>query len=222
MNKIALFDFCGTITNYQTLDPYLEYVVSREMPEKYKFICNPALKYVLGLISMTCRLFGVRRYFYKRLLIKQMKGIPRDKLKAYGTEYYAQTVRKNLIGQTIELIRKCQKEGYYIVILSAGSDLYIEEFAREYGIDRIITATFGFDKQDICTGELLSECIGKGKMRDLEKAEKTIPKPREWSLACSDSRSDLPMLNLCKKKVVVSHNRHQDWVFADMQEIIWQ
>ena len=40
--------------------------------------------------------------------------------------------------------------------------------------------------------------------------------------ACvTDSISDLPILDLCKEKIIISSNKHQNWVTGDMKEIIY-
>lgn len=220
MDKLALFDFCGTIANYQTLGPYLEYVLANEAPIKYRILCSAASKFVFRAVDKLIAKVGIHYFLYKLLLIHQMKGISRSVLKKYGTEYYQQTVRGNLISETVDLLGKLRKDGYRIVIVSAGSDMYISDFAAEYGPADLITAEFGFTDEK-CTGRLLSECMFEEKVRRIDAFIRESDKPCSCEIACSDSASDLPMLELCKRKIVISHGTHQRWVKKDMEEIIW-
>lgn len=220
MDKLALFDFCGTIVNYQTLGPYLEYVLANEAPTKHRILCNAASKFFFRVIDILIAKVGIHCFLYKLLMVRQLKGIPRSTLKKYGTEYYQQIVRNNLISETVDLLKKLREDGYRIVIVSAGSDLYIGDFAKEYRIKDLITAEFGFADEK-CTGRLLFECMYEEKARRINDFIRELDKPCLCEIACSDSVSDLPMLELCKRKIVISHGTHQQWVTEDMEEIIW-
>ena len=35
MDRVALFDFCGTIADFQTFNPFIELVLKKEKPERY-------------------------------------------------------------------------------------------------------------------------------------------------------------------------------------------
>lgn len=220
MEKLALFDFCGTIANYQTLGPYLEYVLRRESPYKYRILCNSISKSFFRIVERIINHAGVHCFLYKILLIHQMKGISSSLLDQYGTEYYQQIVKNNLICETTGLIRSLRENGYEIVIVSGGSGFYIKDFAVEYGIKHIITAEFGFADEK-CTGRLSSECMFEEKKRRIEAFICQQDKPCSCEIACSDSFSDMPMLELCRRKIVISHGKHQQWVTKDMEEIIW-
>ena len=40
--------------------------------------------------------------------------------------------------------------------------------------------------------------------------------------ACvTDSISDRPILDLCRKKIIISSKKHQKWVTSDMKEIVY-
>lgn len=220
MERLALFDFCGTIANFQTLGPYLEYVLSNESPIKYRILCNAFSRFFFRIIDMFIAKAGMHCFIYKLIMVRQMKGISRSALKKYGTEYYQQTIRDNLINETVNLLKKLYGEGYRIVIVSAGSDFYIRDFAAEYGIEDLITAEFGFTDEK-CTGRLLSECMYEEKTERIKDFIRGHDQLWSCEIACSDSVSDLPMFGLCRRKIVISHGAHQQWVTKDMEEIIW-
>lgn len=222
MEKVALFDFCGTIANYQTLNPFLEYVLRRERPIRHRLICNAPVRRMLLLMEGAAMRIGYKHYLYKELLVRNMKGISRQKLEQYGAGYYQVQVRKNLVCSTVDLIKELQEKGRRIVIVSAGSAFYIECFAKEYHVNDVITAEFDFTESGICTGRLRSECMGSEKLERIQTYMKTAVTQGVYDIGCSDSRSDLPMLDLCQRRIVVSHGEHQAWVADDMEEIIWR
>ena len=221
MNQIALIDFCRTAVNFQTSDPFLEYVLQREHPVRCKLLHNPVTENILQFFTRVLRVFGIRRYLYKLALIRQVKGLTYDELEAYGKGFYIEKIRPNLLAPTMELLAQFQEAGYIIIIVSGAFEFYINEFAKEHKIDRVITSHLGFDENNVCTGRLVTECMFEDKLADIEKMVSGIDDPKEMTVACSDSRSDLPMLSLCKRKIVLSEGKHQRWVTKDMEEIIW-
>lgn len=219
--KIALIDFCGTIADFQTLDPFLQYVCTKEHPLRSFWINSSLTAMLCALITRVLRVFGSKRYVYKCLLVHQLKGLNKTRLSVYGEEYYINRIKDHFIIPTIEIIDDLRSCGYRLVIVSGGSDLYIRKFADEYGIDDVISAQFGY-KEDICNGKLTSECMGSEKVDIIADYFKEHGIIGEILTGISDSCSDLPMLNLCKHKIVVSHGKHQEWVHDDIEEVIWR
>ena len=77
-------------------------------------------------------------------------------------------------------------------------------------------------KKDKCTGVLKTDCLGKSKVELIKQYFYINKINGTFDIAVSDSVSDLPLLDLCRQKIVISHNRPQKWVREDMEEIIWQ
>ena len=218
--KIVLVDFCETIANFQTLDPFLEYVIRKVNPQKYYWICSPAVTNLCSVMTRIMQHVGITYYVYKHLLVKQLKGLGYNAIVECGKEYYREKVRDNLIMPTVELLRELQKEQYRIVILSGGSDFYIRCFADEIGIRDVLSAEFGF-AGSVCTGKIKNECLGENKVISLKKYIEEKKITGVFSIGISDSQSDISMLKLCERKIVISHHKHQNWITNDMEEIIW-
>ena len=218
--KIALIDFCETIADFQTLDPYLQYVVTQEHPRRGRILCSVFVKNSCVLITRAARALGWKHYLYKLLLVRQLKGLSRKKLEGYGKQYYEQRIKGHLIAPTIEQVLRLKKQGCRLMIVSGGSDLYIKHFAKEYGIDDVLSAQLEFE-DGICTGELLGECMGQEKPKMLRNYMQAHTIDGDFEAGISDSRSDLPMLALCRRRIVISRGRHQPWVTQDMEEILW-
>jgi len=217
MEKLAIFDFCGTITDFQTFDPFLESVIIGENIWFKRWVGNKYLKRLSGHLSRLKKGF----YLYKRLLIRSCKGVPEVKIKAYARAYYQERVKPHCIPAISEKIRSLQNEGYRVIILSAGSKDYICEYAKEMSINDIIANEFDV-KDGLCTGKLMDkDCLRKEKVSRLMRYIRENEIEGELLVGFSDSKSDMPFLNLCKRKVIVSHKIHRKWVCGDMEEIIW-
>ncbi len=218
--KIALIDFCETIVDYQTFDPFIEYVLQHERQTRYRLICTSFVKMVCRLFTWLFSKLGRNVYVYKNLIVAQMKGLSQEKLELLAASYYTECIQPHLIPQTLELLRELKAQGCELVIVSGGCNLYINCFAKAFCIDHIMSAELEF-VESICTGRLKTDCMGNEK----------LVRVREWmageglsgncAVGVSDSVSDRPMLSICDRKIVISRREHQSWVTNEMEEIIW-
>ena len=221
MTKLAVIDFCGTIANFQTLDPYLEYVLKNERKASYILLTNRVIKAVLSLSNRVIWKLGYHHYFRKVLTVTSLKGISEETLYKYGKKYFEERVKSNLIPEVLDLVGKLKSEGYMTLIVSGGSKYYIKYFADNFGIDDVISAEIEIIEGK-CTGRLLRECLGKEKLDMLKKYISDKGVNVLEMLCVTDSESDIPILNECNKKIIISNNAHQKWVDESMEEIIWQ
>lgn len=220
MEKLAIIDFCGTIANYQTLDPYLEFVLRENCPEQYyiyKFLGGKHFQLLKEKVkNQGCPVCP------RDVLVKKLKGLPVERLEDCGKYYYKRRVRRNLIQETLQLISKLKLEHYRVIIVSGGLDYYIRFFAEEFGIHDVITTQLEI-VAGICTGKLKAStpCMGKAKVDLLNSYMEYHRIKGKLQIGITDSWTDLPLLNQCKKKVIISKKKHQPWVTDDMEEIIW-
>ena len=219
-DRIALIDFCETLADFQTLIPYLEYVIRQKNACRSRVLNSNVVKKGCALMSLIMHAFGWKYPIYKQILVWQLRGLKRGQLEEYGKKYYEERVRGHLITPTLEFILQLKKQGYRLMIVSGGSEFYIHWFAQEYGIDDVLSARFGYE-DGICSGKLLHECMGHEKTEMIREYMQVHSITGEFEVGVSDSQSDLPMLGLCRQKVIVSHGGHQRWVTENMDEIIW-
>ncbi|MCI9534700.1 MAG: HAD-IB family phosphatase [Lachnospiraceae bacterium] len=221
MERIALVDFCETIVSFQTYDSFLKFVLINELPRHFKIIGNKKFIKMYEILEKISRKTGINWFSYKQLLTYQTKGMEYSLLERYGKDFYDKKLKSNFIIPTIELIKDLQKENYRIILVSGGSDLYIKQFADEFGIKDILTSQIEF-KNGISTGRLISDCMGWNKVELVKEYVKHRKIQGIFETGISDSKSDLPVLNLCKRKIVISRNSHQYWVENEMEEIVWK
>lgn len=214
--RLAVFDFCGTIANFQTFDPYLLFVldkVKRRKPVIEKRIIRSAI----ACIDKVIHIFDKDFYLYKCLLVWMTRGISEEALAQFGKQYYDEYIKSNLISETISLIKQFQNEGYHMIIASAGSKYYIKYFAEDYGFIQYITAEIGMMNGQ-STGRLITDCMGERKASLLRNYVREVEETIE--IIVSDSSSDLPIYRMGQRKIVISKDKHQYWVDSSMEEIL--
>lgn len=218
--KIALIDFCETIADHQTFDPFIEYVLQHERKTRYRIVCTFVVKKLCHLLTLVSGKFGTPVFYYKKLLVAQTKGMSCGILGILAASYYTECIQPHLIPQTLELMSGLQAQGFELVIVSGGCSLYIEYFAKAFGINHIMASELEF-VDGICTGRLKTDCMGQEKIVRVQKWMAYEGLSGKCEVGVSDSISDLPMLSMCKRKIVISKHGHQNWVTPDMEEIIW-
>ncbi len=226
MEKVALFDFCETLVKFQTADRYVQYVCdnsdNRAIRRKLKAY---RWGYNSQLIPVASMLFP-HSSINKRLILNRLRGFDKETLESLAKDYYSSQIRPNLIGDTVSDLRRLQQDGFRIILLSGGYDIYLKYFAEEFGISDIISTSIGF-KNNISTGTFCGiDCLFDNKIKMLEEycRQNNIEIDRRNSFSYSDSKSDLPMLNYVGNRVVVHRKDRPRWYNENdyLKEILWE
>ena len=202
MNKVALFDFCETLANFQTADAYVDYVrnhTTKKSVGKWKKF-HEILKKIY-VIKILARLLP-KSSINKRIYSLQLKGMTVNELDSYANEYYLNVIRPNLIKPVVELLQQLKDEGYRIVLVSGGYGIYLKYFADEFQIapENVIATNLKI-KNGVCTGTFVGkDCLFEEKVKRLNLI---FRKSEIYARAYSDSKSDLPMLEWADEGIVV-------------------
>lgn len=221
--KLAIFDFCETLIQFQTADAFINYVYEQTHSGRMRCIEKAKnLFYTLRLPRLLNRFSGLweKKSLNKKWRLYELRGLGEQELDNLARRFYRERLLPNIIGPVVEELQEKKRDGWKVGIVSGGFDLYIRLFAEEYGVDFILASTIGF-KRGKCTGRLVGpDCMREQKVVEIQRL---YPVPPAESVSYSDSRSDLPILSWASRGVVVSRGRHQEWV-DDYQfhEIIWQ
>jgi HAD superfamily hydrolase (TIGR01490 family) len=195
IDKIALFDFCDTMVDFQTGNAFSKYVIAhgkiktvRRLVYKVKHIWY---KHILG------------KDLEKPLLLQCCRGISREKMEQMALNYYYEIVRPHLIKATMDKLLEYQQKGYKIYIVSGGFDLYIKYFAQEFNVDGVFSTQVGFEN-NVCTGKYDGvDCMGDNKIKILQDYFHTTTID---GVAFSDSITDMPLLKFVKTGFAVGTN----------------
>jgi len=219
-DKVAFFDFCETLTDFQTADAYVRFVREKYGNDRMRRI--EAFQLILKrskILGILQRLYGKKGNVNKLITAFQLRGRKENELKRYAHEYYEELIKPHFIKDVLNILIEKKKQGYKVGLVSGGYGIYLEYFATEYNLDFVLSSNIEF-RNGICTGKLLGpDCLNDNKLLYLKRL--FIDPPLD-SVAFSDSQSDIPLLQYASKGVVISRNKHQDWVDNyNFREIIW-
>ncbi len=220
MNKVALFDFCETIANFQTADAYVDFVRERLNDSRmYRLEKVQRFFRTIRVIQIIEKLTRYKFSVNKRIKLWQLRGHKLSELQGLAKEYYQNRIEPNFIPEMIEKLLELKVQGYSIYLVSGGYDIYLRCFAEDYGLSDVISTKIDF-KDDVCTGKFDGiDCLRDGKVKLLNLFFYSKP---SYSVAFSDSITDLPFLKWVNEGFVVSRDCTQKWANNNnLNEIIW-
>lgn len=214
--NVALFDFCETLVDKQTADDFIKFILKKH----HKYVRLFAFNFLKNkfLIKVLFRI-GFKPNF-KSVFVYLIKGITFKEIDSCAVEYSRQLCSENIIMPVYERLIALKNSGTCIWIVSGGYQAYIKYFFPEI-IERVVSNQFEFDSDMRATGKLMGvDCMGNEKVRRINMEHNAID--YDFVISFSDSESDLPMMSMAKKAVVVSKKYSQQWAQSyDYEEIVW-
>lgn len=219
LNKVAFFDFCETLVSFQTAMAYVGFVHNHTSSIK----CG--LKWFIFRVIRKLRLFPTLesiskgRILEKRCALWTLRGLEYNFLDNVAEKFYHKMLKPNIIPELYTELKNRQLDEFDIFIVSGGYDIYIKYFAMDNNIDvnHIISSRLNFE-QGAFTGEMVGlDCMAENKVTLIEGLFK---KNEIYSVAYSDSISDLPLLLWVNEGYVVSRGRK--WVQDNsLNQVFW-
>jgi len=186
-DKIAFFDFDGTITTRDTLLEFIKF--SRGTAGFYTgFLLNMPwlLAYKLKIISNQRAKEAVLRFYYRKM--------PGERFGEYCTCFAEQKLPALIRTKASGEITRLQEQGYDIVIVSASPGDWINPWAATIGATLIATRLATDDKGRL-TGKIIGKnCYGEEKVNRI-RLEFRLEEYRSI-YTYGDTKGDLPMLRL--------------------------
>lgn len=186
---VAAFDFDGTLTNRDSVVPFLRRFVARPIVVGRAIIQLPQ---VVGA--------GVARD-RDRLRIAATRaalaGVPFEQVQRAGAAFAAEVLSSRLRADTPARLAWHRAQGHRVVLVSASYEVYLHDVAAALDIEAVIATQLEVDGSDRCTGRLDGDnCRGAEKVRRLERWFDSVGLERSlvrlW--AYGDSAGDTEML----------------------------
>lgn len=224
IKKIAFFDFCKTLVGFQTADAFVDYVRMKD-GNYYMKILEITLKllYRFRMLAILNILFPDLTPS-KKIKLLQLKGLKFEKLNELAKSFYDEVIKPELILPVITEMQMLSQKNYEICLVSAGYSIYLKYFTEDHQIKHLISTEIAFnDKGNRCLGVISGkDCIHIEKVKRLKSYFAGQDVNYNDSISFSDSISDLPMLLLTGKGMVVSRAYSQSWChYYKFEEIIW-
>ena len=220
-NKVAFFDFCDTLVDFQTGDAFIDFI--RENTKKKKALVFEKFRVFLIKIrffSILNKIFPNHNW-HKKLKLFQLKGNIKSEIEYLSLLYYSQRIKPHLITRIVQELEQYKEKGYAIYIVSGGFTDYIVHFCKEFEINEPIATDIKY-KDGICLGIIDGiDCMHAAKIDKIKKVIDLSNIDWEQSVAYSDSITDLPLLTIVKNGVVISKKHSQNWAASNnLKEVI--
>jgi HAD superfamily hydrolase (TIGR01490 family) len=186
-DKIAFFDFDGTITTRDTLLEFIRFCKGTTGLYTGFLLKSPwLLAYKLKIISNQRAKEAVLRFFYRKL--------PAEWFEGSCTRFAEQKLPALIRTKAAKELTRLQELGYEIVIVSASPGDWIRPWAASIGATLIATRLATDDKGRL-TGKIVGKnCHGEEKVNRIH-LEYRLEDYRSI-YAYGDTKGDLPMLRL--------------------------
>lgn len=185
---IAVFDFDGTLTDRDSLLPFLRAWAGhagRFAPRLW--IWPTVATYALGLRS--------DRSVKQSLLRRFLAGADAREVAEFAAGFVAEWLPRCTRAEGVERLRHHQGRGDRIILLSASPDLYVPAAAAAWGIGEVLCTRVEVVDGRV-TGTIIGDNIkGEAKVALLRRhLGPAFDNPGGPTWAYGDSRSDLPVL----------------------------
>ena len=200
--KFAVFDIDGTIFRSSLLIKLVEELVARG-----DFPADAHKVYQKYEDAWVARRGTYEDYIDKVILTftTHVKGLP------YSALYEAaQAVSKKHQSlrylYTSRLIKKLQKQDYYLLAVSQSPWAVLEDFCKSLGFDKVYGRFYEIGSNDRLTGKVREEELISDKAAILRRAVKKNGLTMEGSFAIGDTEGDIPMLSLVEHPICFNPN----------------
>jgi len=156
---VAVFDFDGTITDRDTLVPFLVLAFGRaRVAATFAALAGTGLAYLLRRTPID--------EFKRRVLRRLVAGASAQRLRALGP-VHARALAPRLRPRALERIAWHRAQGHRLVLVSSTLDLYLTPVGTQLGFDDVLCSRLA------CGGERFSgelegaDCTGPEKLRRL-------------------------------------------------------
>ena len=185
---IVVFDFDGTLSASDSNTEFFKYC--------FKHSIRPwlFLPVVLGAI--------MGRYFHRGGIWwrEMMRGFITPEIVRNFSDIVIKSHKQNRFGWAAAQVAREKKAGRKVILVSAGPDYLIPKLVSDMNFDAVICSTMDTDKPY----KYKFFCWGPNKVIALDnwaRENKIIP---NIVRAYSDSKSDLPIMNLAKERVWIN------------------
>lgn len=201
---IALFDFCDTLIEGQSVGLFLDYLYRREprLWKKIRIRINRRFNPHPSSAGLA----------YKNHLLGPFKGMARDRLEALAESFCHDVLLQRLRHPVVDRLKAHRDAGVACALVSGGLDIYLRPFARHFDMDYVVSTRLKF-VADRFSGTIEGrECLGSWKVEVLGEVVPLEDFDLAESFAYGDHPGDIPLLLLVGNGFVVSYGQDIAWM----------
>lgn len=190
--RIAVFDFDGTITTKDTLLEFIRYA-------------KGTLLFCWGFILFSPLLVAYKMRLYPNWKVKErifscfFRGMPVVQFNALCEGFYKNKGKELLREDACATIRKHLSQGDSVIIVSASIHDWVLPFGKALGVDAVIGTEVAVSPSGNLTGKFLTRnCYG---MEKVERIKRLYPDYGAYTwIAYGDSAGDRQLLDFADEK----------------------
>lgn len=214
MEIAAFFDVDDTIVKGRTM---IDYHIYYNLNKPEKLLKNKKRPHFIklffklffifqGLLQLI-RYTALNRNSRNRKFYEGFKGREVNAYKSLIPLWFNSRIRHKIYSEAIKLIKWHQEQGHKVVLITGSLDLLVEPLQKFLNADYTI-ATRLETKNGKFSGKIIdSQIIGEGKALAIKRFANEHNINLKESYGYADHISDLPMLGIVGKPVVVGSNR---------------
>lgn len=200
MKKIVIYDLDYTIISINSLSLFISYLFQLK-PKKIffmPFLLMLTLLWMLGIITAE---------YVKSKWLVLFKGMTENELEKFSRDFTYKYIIPKIKEKAILNINDYKKKNYIIIIASASFEVYVKYIAEYLKADYHFGTKITIEDNKVVTKIDGYNCKGKEKIKRILKKISMDMINKKESAAYSDSRSDLPFLDLADKFYLVSRKK---------------
>lgn len=209
-NKVTIFDFCETLVDIQSADAFVDFVMSDGVVPN-NFFRVSYFKFVKLLVQL--RFYAILKLIIgdnsleKAMRLFSLKGLTKEYLESKTDKFIVKLNDLRII-PIWNILQNSLNSEDSVIICSGGYDIYLKKIFL--GMDVRVECTEFSYKENRFTGFWNgTDCLGSEKSRRLEKLKR--PQEAKEITVYTDSSTDLPLLKLATKGVVVGKGNCPKW-----------
>jgi phosphatidylglycerophosphatase C len=206
--RLAIFDFCDTLINFQSANEFCKYVLKNESRKSFLKADWFFEKYFFYILFAKLNL---SHFSQKKLLLRGLKGLTKAKLELYGKKYVHEVIENQLNKEVFQRFLEHIRLGDIVVINSGGYEAYLQYFSNKHFVEYTFSTRFKYVK-DVFSGEIEGDdCLGLEKLIRMKEID-ILDKVYNDIFVYSDSITDMPIFDLASRRIaVIKHNTIPQW-----------
>lgn len=214
--RLAIFDFCDTLVNFQSANEFCKYVLIKE--SKNSLLNTDRFFDKFYFYRLFAKL-GLSHFSQKKVLLRSLKGLTKAELEGYGEQFVQDVIENKLISDVFQRFLDHIKNGDIIVINSGGYEAYLKYFSSKYNIEYTFSTRFKY-VNNIFSGEIEgNDCLGQDKVARMKEID-ILEKGYKEIFVYSDSITDIPIFNIASQRIaVIKGNMIPKWCQSNFEII---
>ena len=164
-------------------------------------------------------------YEFLRFSLRPLSGHDMETLAGWHRQFMQEKIEPIMLPKANALLQKHRAQGDYLLIITATNRFVTEPIAKAFGVDELIATDPEIVNGRYSGGVSGVPCFQQGKVTRLEQWLQQTGNNLAGSYFYSDSRNDIPLLEMVEKPVAVDpdetledHARLKGWPIISLRE----